>query len=586
MSHLNTIFGIVQKLCEDNPKVEELLKRGKLLEKENMLLESELDDTEREQRRLQIELFNMETTMDPINQLPEKSSVELMNTKVIENCTNIRFAISKIDFSKILQCDHMEKEQKLRKEWEQMQNYSHSLSQWYEKMEQRDVVKRYRAAEIKYKEAENSLERIRSSFEKSKQETRARMNAAKEKQYQLIVLLAQKYKEIQTLSQKFKNIKEYRRLKNKKIELEHRLAVAKNKRFGTLTPYKSSISTDASKSLPCTSVQATNKYMPKFPTFAEILKSFNQDVCKTEVKPEVTVIENTTNIMVKSILRNSQDNSMEINQSITTKHTKHVRFKVQLEEQFEFNDITDTVSDSSSSDSHDTTVAATPQSQIIIEEMEEPVISTEICIPKTSCNRVETEKITNQKEEKTNISPTKEKVNILECIVLRPPTLQDKKSYSDDRTKENIPPNVLGNHGTDKKVDSAINKNNDEKIMPPPQSPIVFKRSENFPKSFYEELLISSSVSSESDSESPSTSRKALKDLNTFMNFDISKEIKTDDDAKTFSNTLDFSLPQKKDISNEKNSSNAYEDFMDFDTGGGYGFGSNDDANSSFMDFL
>lgn len=70
--------------------------------------------------------------------------------------------------------------------------------------------------------------------------------------------------------------------------------------------------------------EATQILIPKLPSFAEILQSFKQNETKTT--NITTTIENTTEICIKSILHNSNNK-----QSLTTKQTKNVRFKVQLE---------------------------------------------------------------------------------------------------------------------------------------------------------------------------------------------------------------------------------------------------------------
>lgn len=332
-----------------------------------------------------------------------------------------------------------------------------------------------------------------------------------------------------------------------------------------------------------TLLQTFNNDMPKFPSFDEILRSFNQDLIRQEIKPEITVIQNT-NITVKSILRNSQDNSMEINQSITTKHTKHVRFKLQLEEQFEFSNYTTdtTVSDSSSDDSQDTTIAMPQTNQMVIEEVEEKNLQEEIptvdlITPTNSCEVETSSETVTEKDKKLNNKP---KVDILECIVIKPALPNVAQNKEIPHGKENMPP----------EENFKVNNKSDHEIMPPPSTPAVLKKRDHFSKSFYEELLRSSPSpmdSSDSESGTSAASKRVLKDFNSFLDESNAASLKHSEPENTnednnLSDCLDFTSKVPQNSSTLANSL----DFMDFDTNN-FAFDSNDEnEEGGDLDFL
>lgn len=156
-------------------------------------------DNEREQTRLQIELYNVQAMLGPPNQCLDGRSVEETNMQLMQSCTNIRYAISQIDFVKILQCNHMQMEQDWRKEWQQMQEYSVAILKCHEQMEQRDVVQRYRKVEIAYKEAKINSEKQKISLGKILNEGQLRLRGIKEKRNALIIAFVESCKDINSL---------------------------------------------------------------------------------------------------------------------------------------------------------------------------------------------------------------------------------------------------------------------------------------------------------------------------------------------------------------------------------------------------
>lgn len=137
--------------------------------------------------------------LGPPNQCLDGRSVEETNMQLMQSCTNIRYAISQIDFVKILQCNHMQMEQDWRKEWQQMQEYSVAILKCHEQMEQRDVVQRYRKVEIAYKEAKINSEKQKKSLGKILKEGQLRLRGIKEKRNALIIAFVESCKDINSL---------------------------------------------------------------------------------------------------------------------------------------------------------------------------------------------------------------------------------------------------------------------------------------------------------------------------------------------------------------------------------------------------
>ncbi|XP_073825771.1 uncharacterized protein [Musca autumnalis] len=484
MSHLSTFIGIVQSFCEEDSEIEELLKETEELLNLQKLVEYEEGETERDHTRLQMDLYNVKLIMLPTdNNLPDESSIARTNQQLIESCVNIRYALSQIDYIKILQCKHMEMEQTWRKEWQKMQDYTVSILKGHQKMQDRHVVQKYRKVEVIWKGVKNNLETLQTTYGNTINESRQQLQTAKGKQKNLIISMAEALRDLGNLGRELQTLQEYssklETLNRKKFELNQQIQDIESKHLKLLMPYQSSVDFVAPDIL-----RTFNGGMPKFPTFSEILSNFNQDFNKTEIKPEITVIENTTNITVKSILRNSQDNSMEINQSITTNHTKHVRFKVQLEEQFELNKYSDSaMSETTSEDSQDTTIEnpnstvqkSSPESETTQNTI--PII--DLLTPLEESGKKESATKAVDIKSTTN----KPKVDILECVVIKPP--QEDLGNN----KENIEPT--------NDIQNDVDKSNS-----------------------VEELASSSSPNSISDTElpEPHTSRRAFKEFDYYLN--------------------------------------------------------------------
>uniref|UniRef100_A0A1I8MZX6 Uncharacterized protein n=1 Tax=Musca domestica TaxID=7370 RepID=A0A1I8MZX6_MUSDO len=559
MSHLSTFMGIVQALCEEDAEIEELLKETENLLNMQKTLENETEEAEREHTRLQMELFNMKLIMLPLNNLPDRDVIEKTNQQLMESCVNIRYALSQIDYVKILQCKHMEMEQTWRKEWQKIQDSTVSMLKWHKKMEERDVVKKYRQVETGWKTSKNNLENCKAACNKSANEARRQVREAKDKRQCLIVSLAETWRDLNKLRKELQSVQEYRTkldaLKKKNSDLDQQIQDIENKNFKFLMPYQSSIdfvTPDVIKTFNCG--------MPKFPTFNEILSNFNQEINKTDVKPEITVIENTTNITVKSILRNSQDNSMEINQSITTNHTKHVRFKVQLEEQFEFNKYSDSaVSETSSDESQDTTIekpitkADSPKKADGTNKKENTPVIDLLTPMEEGEEGGKNGKITAIPD---NIKPSsKSKVDILECIVLKP------AESGMATNKENIAPKTSKDKAADPNKLSNEEMSSAEKDM---------------------KLLSSPPNTSDSDVNESHTSRQAFADFDYFMN--IFNEYKPESSRKAM--TKNQTKLKQKAESSEQNSNKTQNEIeaQDFDI---VGFGDDTflmDSNNDLID--
>ncbi|XP_013107258.2 extracellular matrix-binding protein ebh [Stomoxys calcitrans] len=630
MSHWLTLIEIVQKICGENPEIEEILNETERLHKEKQLLQNELKESERENTRLQIELFNVKAMIEPPNHNPNEAPCEQTYSQLTTNCVALRFNIMQIDFMKILQCNHMQMEQNFRHEMQQIHDMTMSLSPLYEQMEQRDVVQRYRTAQLAYKESKEELEKVQSSLEKCTREGLKRLNNAKEKSNKLIVSLVQSCKNLNDLKQKFQQLKKYeeklKNLQQKKLELMSKLENAKINNFGVLMPCKST-TRNSTSSLPSPYLQTFKNDNPKLPTFAEIMNSINTDLTKFEMESEITVIENTTNIMVKSILRNSQDSLMEINQSFTTKHTKHVQFKKPLEEKFEYNGATDTtVSDSSSDETHidvvmpqlnqlfkelgeieletdiyqissddesakdegATNVTVTKQKKNIVENMasKSPIQPThsqgddksEEMSPSNDNNK--TKEVAPVLKDTENLSSNKPKLDILECVVLKPSS-QFAYNEAADASKENVLKEL------DYKIDEDKTKHSsDEEIMSPP----TIQDGESFAQSFYQELLSPSQIElSEPESDTSSTSKDVFKDFSSYLNAVKIETTNTENNVSRNKNRPNSSLNFASN-GDDKNpsSNNDFLDFMNFDTTTSFNLTSNDEdeKGGGAMDFL
>lgn len=320
--------------------------------------------------------------------------------------------------------------------------------------------------------------------------------------------------------------------------------------------------------------------MPKLPSFTDILTDFKT---KCQKQTEVVFIQNTT--CIKSILHNSQNNSMELNQSITTKLTKQVRFKVPLEEYQEDvkKDNTEYMEseDNSSESSQQTIVEINEikenedEEEEMIEETEE--IKTDIEIEtidlltpaeaqgKHSTEAIEspekehvTTKAEEEEEEKENVAPNKPKVEIQECIIFKAPLPVGQTTKLEGKE------NSLKTFSSDESISSKVTT------------------SRSSANTFYDAFLkasLSPDFASTTKSQTKirtHSKRSVLKDFDKYVN-----------------ETKDFSIDSKPSAAADQTEAVADEDMFDFGSSQkmGFLFDSSDDnmgenTESNVFDFM
>lgn len=350
--------------------------------------------------------------------------------------------------------------------------------------------------------------------------------------------------------------------------------------------------------------------MPQLPSFAEILKNFKHN----EKKTNITTIENTTEICIKSILHNSNNN-----QSITTKQTKNVRFKVQLESyQEETTQAIYSEEIESETDIEIETLTPAPNTKELtdkemsesneekenLQETEKESEEIETIDLLTQVENVkdqvkETEELINITEDNTNSKTeiiTKSPIHIQECIVLKTPypiqeVCKAPESESDINTTANCSKqtaNSLTSSSSHSNIKDLLNKTK---------------------KSFFEDFLNISTNSEHSPSNTTTTNtsttcqksirhkkKTILKDFETFFNenneFLFSskdsggEEEKLKDVEKKFENN-------KTNVTADGVGGEVVEDFLDFGANhGGFVFDSDDNMTmsnkfkSGDMDFM
>lgn len=162
--------------------------------------------------------------------------------------------------------------------------------------------------------------------------------------------------------------------------------------------------------------------LPKFPTFSDLLRKINNqeqaNKNKSMENQHITVIENTTNISIKSILRNSSDNStMElVDQSFSaTQQTKQVHFKMPIQEARFYDD----TSDSMVIDETDTECSSEESNETIINQSNsqaKPSINGNNAENENKINAIEMEMPKNNCAELKPRSSKKNKMEILENL--------------------------------------------------------------------------------------------------------------------------------------------------------------------------
>lgn len=163
-------------------------------------IKTELD---REHVRIQIELYNLETiTSHHDSNVFE--NYQKTSLKLFKDTVELKNLINNIDFTKILQCYHMEMEAKCRKECQPIQECFVKTIKWHEKMEKRQIVQNYYQAEIALREAETDSKNQLVSMENNLKHSLELVSHAYEKRNELIVNLVTGEKEFELLKEKVK----------------------------------------------------------------------------------------------------------------------------------------------------------------------------------------------------------------------------------------------------------------------------------------------------------------------------------------------------------------------------------------------
>ncbi|KAM7353601.1 uncharacterized protein ACRADG_005596 [Cochliomyia hominivorax] len=326
MSYLNTFFEYIQSLCAADAEMNNAAKEIDEINRENTKIEKQSEELDREHDHLQIELHNIQSIVSQQHDKDVIAQFQQTSVQMYQYSIELNSLLHKIDFTKILQCHHMEMETKCHQEWQPFQEGFLKTVKWQEQMEQRSIVQKYRQTEGKKHELEEAYLREKETMEKSLKQSWEQTKEATEKRNELIVNLIKGTKDMEEQKKKVLKLKEYENyieeLIRGKLKLTRQLEKLQMEVFNpTLNPNAThKICTNSLENF-----ETTNLITPQLPSFMEILNSFNK---QPEKRTNITTIENTTEISIKSILHNSNNS----HQSIITKQTKNVRFKMQLEE--------------------------------------------------------------------------------------------------------------------------------------------------------------------------------------------------------------------------------------------------------------
>ncbi|XP_037808931.1 uncharacterized protein LOC119601821 [Lucilia sericata] len=289
------------------------------LNRENLKHERDIEECDREYVRLQIEQHNLQTVTS--NQQAVETCDQI-SMGIFQQTLELNSLLKQIDFGKIVKCHHMEMEGKFLKESQPIQDAMSHTQEWYEKMEQRHIVRKYRQAEIANREAEQEARKELDAMRLSDKESMEKLLQAKDKRNVLIVSLIQEAKEIEALNKKLDKLNKYKTY----IEglRQEKLLLLKQLDDKQLKSFNPNITSSSNSFLPKICPESTKNIdvpklvIPNLPSLEEILMIFNQPKeNKTTLKK--TILHNTT-----------------YDQTTTNKQNKNVSFKMPLEEFHEY----------------------------------------------------------------------------------------------------------------------------------------------------------------------------------------------------------------------------------------------------------
>ena len=325
-------------------------------------------------------------------------------------------------------------------------------------------------------------------------------------------------------------------------------------------------------------LSAMNYIMPKLPSFTDILNSFNE-----RASSQITVIENTTNVNVKSILHNSNDGSFKTNQSIMRKQTKHVHFKVELEEYLEDKNKS-LLSAECASDEMETILSPSSTKEISAkhEDLQNDIETVDLLTPsqnniETVCDLANTTDVMEQCK-KSNKPP----VEILECITFKAPQPIAPKQINNNQTFHE---DAAASGSKQLNETFSVYSNSAESIQ---------NTTNLFNKTFYEEFINASSSSAEVSPKSQDTNKRpVLKDFESYLNErteflfgkDTQKNVQSNEPEE-----LVFAQANQNQETNNGNKNNMETDFLDFGNENDFTFDSDDNMtenyNATDIDFM
>lgn len=335
--------------------------------------------------------------------------------------------------------------------------------------------------------------------------------------------------------------------------------------------------------------------MPQLPSFTDILKSFNETSDN-----KITVIENTTNVSVKSILQNSNETSVATKQSIMCKHTKHVRFKVKLEEYpednnkaYSNNDFVTEMETNLSSNSPTSKEIITKPKVLMESSLHNGIETVDLLTP--SQNVIATVKpIGNTTNNMENSQSTdKEPIEILESLTFKAPpiTIFKSKEINNNQLFDNKI--QLLNTTTAATTTTCSTQLNSTYTIYTTSADSVQNSSNTLNKTFYEEFINASNSSTEvSPKTQISGKRSVVKDFESYINetkeflFSSNDVKNTKHKAQTIEPTIQNQQPNE-----EGNKNNLETDFLDFGNEEmGFTFDSDDNMignrDNSDLDFM
>ncbi|TMW53882.1 hypothetical protein DOY81_001053, partial [Sarcophaga bullata] len=579
MSFLCTIMEFIQNMCSEDGEINNIFKDIDEISLENTRTNNQVEELDREHIRLQIELSNLETIIKQNNQAEMESATMAMK-KIYENSMELERLINDIDFTKILQCHHMEMEAKCRKEWEPIYNQFVKNSQWHDRMAERHIVREFKQAEEKLKSAQETMRNQKETLAKSLQKCYAVLAKAGLKRNEIMVNIIRGVTVIENLKEKLKKLKKY------EVDINglrrERFNLAKQTQHKIFNPIITSNDMNITTLNSSQNLSAMNYILPKLPSFTDILNSFNE-----RSSSQITVIENTTNVNVKSILHNSNDGSFKTNQSIMCKQTKHVHFKLELEEYLEDkNDEIETVLSPSS-----TKEMSAKQKDLVEQSSQNDIETVDLLTPsqkniETVCDVPNTTDVTEQCK-----NTKKAAVEILECITFKAPQPIPPRQFSNNQTfdKENLSNTTTASGSKQLNNTYSVYSNSAESVQ---------NSTNSFNKIFYDEFINASSSSAEvSPKAQDFNKRPVLKDFESYLNerkeflFDLNAK----DTQENFqSNERDheeivFAQTNANQETNDGNKNNLETDFLDFGNEKAFTFDSDDNMTENYdatdMDF-